>query len=52
MHEPARSYSVKVVEASVPKPFVARVNKLKLRIIAKKIKVWNVITQGYPRWFK
>jgi basic membrane protein A len=40
------------VEASVPKPFVARVNKLKLRIIAKKIKVWNVITQGYPRWFK
>jgi basic membrane protein A len=40
------------IQASVPKQFVARVNKLKRGIITKKIKVWNVITQGYPRWFK
>lgn len=40
------------IQASVPKQFVARVNKLKRAIITKKIKVWNVITQGYPRWFK
>jgi basic membrane protein A and related proteins len=40
------------VQASVPKQYVARINTLKRRIITKKIKVWNVITQGYPRWFK
>jgi basic membrane protein A len=40
------------IQSSVPKQFVARVNKLKRGIITKKIKVWNVITQGYPRWFK
>lgn len=40
------------IQASVPKQFVGRVNKLKRGIITKKIKVWNVITQGYPRWFK
>jgi basic membrane protein A len=40
------------IQASVPKQLVARVNTLKRGIITKKIKVWNVITQGYPRWFK
>jgi basic membrane protein A len=40
------------IQSSVPKQFVTRVNKLKRGIITKKIKVWNVITQGYPRWFK
>jgi basic membrane protein A and related proteins len=40
------------VQSSVPKQFVTHVNTLKQRIIKKKIKVWNVITQGYPPWFK
>jgi basic membrane protein A len=37
---------------SVPKKDVATVNRLKAQIIAGKIKVWNVIAQGYPPWFK
>jgi basic membrane protein A len=41
----------KIVSA-VPKKDVARVNALKAQIISGKIKVWNVITQGYPPWFK
>ena len=40
------------VAASVPKKDVARVNALKTGIISGKIKVWNVIDQGYPPWFK
>ena len=40
------------IRAGVPKQYIARVNAMKRRIITRKIKVWNVITQGYPRWFK
>jgi hypothetical protein len=36
----------------VPKSDVARVNVLKNQIVNGKLKVWNVIDRGYPRWFK
>jgi basic membrane protein A and related proteins len=40
------------INAKVPKSFVRRVALLQKKIVTKKIKVWNVITQGYPSWFK
>jgi basic membrane protein A and related proteins len=40
------------VVAGVPKKYVTRVNALKARIVSGKLKVWNVIEQGYPSWFK
>ena len=40
------------IRAGVPKRFITRVNAMKRQIVRGKIKVWNVITQGYPRWFK
>ena len=40
------------IRAGVPKQYIARVNAMKRQIIKRKIRVWNVITQGYPRWFK
>jgi basic membrane protein A and related proteins len=40
------------IVAGAPKKDIARVNALKAQIISGKIKVWNVITQGYPPWFK
>jgi basic membrane protein A and related proteins len=36
----------------VPKQYVTRVNALKAQIVSGRIKVWNVIAQGYPSWFK
>jgi len=36
----------------IPSAFLARVATLKKDIIDGKIKVWNVITQGYPSWYK
>jgi hypothetical protein len=32
--------------------FLDRVARMKGAIISGKIKVWNVIAQGYPSWFK
>jgi basic membrane protein A and related proteins len=40
------------IVSSVPKRDIARVNALKSQIVSGKIKVWDVITQGYPSWFK
>jgi basic membrane protein A len=40
------------INSKVPKRFVKRVAALQKGIVSKKIKVWNVITQGYPSWFK
>lgn len=40
------------INSRVPKSFVRRVDVLEKKIVSKKIKVWNVITQGYPSWFK
>jgi basic membrane protein A len=40
------------INTKVPKAYVRRVAALQKRIVTKKIKVWNVISQGYPSWFK
>lgn len=36
----------------VPSAYMARIATLKSQIASGKIKVWNVITQGYPSWYK
>jgi len=36
----------------IPAAYMARVATLKSQIASGKIKVWNVITQGYPSWYK
>jgi basic membrane protein A len=40
------------VVAGVPKRDIAQVKALGAQIVSGKIMVWNVITQGYPPWFK
>lgn len=36
----------------IPAEHLRRVEQLKQDITAGKLKVWNVVTQGYPSWFK
>ena len=40
------------IAAAVPRRDTSIVRRLERQIIAGKIKVWNVIDQGYPSWFK
>jgi basic membrane protein A len=32
--------------------YMDRIRKIQRGIVSGRIKVWNVIDQGYPRWFK
>ena len=43
---------MKYTRSLIPASFLARVAAMKHAIISGKIKVWNVITQGYPTWFR
>jgi basic membrane protein A len=36
----------------IPRAYLQEVARLRQAIISGKIHVWNVIKQGYPRWFK
>jgi basic membrane protein A and related proteins len=40
------------IVSGVPQTDVSQVRSLQRQIISGKIKVWNVISQGYPPWFK
>ena len=44
--------AMKYTRKLIPPVFLARVARMKGAIISGKIKVWNVIAQGYPSWFK
>jgi basic membrane protein A and related proteins len=43
---------MKYTRKLIPPAYLARVATMKQQIIGGKIKVWNVINQGYPTWFK
>lgn len=43
---------MKYTKKMIPQPILAKVEKAKQGILSGKIKVWNVITQGYPSWMK
>jgi basic membrane protein A len=43
---------MKFTRRLVPSAYVKQVNRLRQQIISGKIHVWNVISQGYPSWFK
>ncbi len=36
----------------IPREYLDRIEQIKRDIISGKIKVWNVIEQGYPDWFQ
>jgi basic membrane protein A and related proteins len=40
------------IVTGVPKQYVTRVNALRAKIVSGRVKVWDVIAQGYPPWFK
>jgi len=42
---------MKYTKRLFPKADLQRLTQLKKNIISGKIKVWNVPTQGYPKWF-
>jgi len=42
----------KYTKADIPSEYLTKVEDLKQQIIDGKIKVWNVVSQGYPSWFK
>lgn len=43
---------LKFTKSLIPAKYVTRVDQMRQDIIGGKIKVWNVIDQGYPDWFK
>jgi basic membrane protein A len=43
---------MKFTKDIIPAAYVAKVAQAKADIIAGKIKVWNVVDQGYPDWLK
>lgn len=42
----------KYTKAAIGQTTIAKVDATRQSIIAGKTKVWNVVTQGYPTWFK
>lgn len=43
---------MKFTKSLIPDKYITRVDQMREDIINGKIKVWNVINQGYPDWFK
>jgi len=48
----AKGVGLGKIAPNIPRKYVKRVSALRRRIVSGRIKVWNVIVQGYPRWFK
>jgi basic membrane protein A len=42
----------KHTKRDIPAEHMKRVDEIKKDILSGKIKVWDVVTQGYPSWFK
>ena len=43
---------MKYTHDMIPAPMLAKVDDLKKKILSGEIKVWNVVDQGYPDYFK
>ena len=43
---------MKYTHDEIPAPMLAKVDDLKKKILSGEIKVWNVVDQGYPDYFK
>jgi basic membrane protein A len=43
---------MKYTHDEIPAPMIAKVDDLKKKILSGEIKVWNVVDQGYPDYFK
>jgi basic membrane protein A len=44
--------SMKYTREMIPPATLAKVDDLKKKILSGDIKVWNVVAQGYPDYFK